>query len=563
MEITQLLSSAIKEIITSLGGEVSSVSLEHPAELSHGDYSTNVALVCAKTLKENPKKLAEKIVDMLRQRFSDDAVAGIKKIDIAGPGFINFHFSESFFHQGVKSILSAKETFGGSAQGKDKRIIVEYSSPNIAKPFTVGHLRSTIIGDSIAKTYAALGYEVIRDNHLGDWGTQFGKQIVAIKKWGNEERISAAENPVMELVKLYVKFHEEAEKDPALEDEARYWFTELEKGNEEARRIWKKCVDWSLVEFNKIYAELGVVFDTQHGESFYEDKMPAVLKDLEEKKMLQESEGAKLVFFEGEKYPPLMIQKKDGSTLYGTRDLAAARFRRETYGKDILVVNEAGAEQSLYFKQLIETERMLGYFEPGQRVHVGHGFYRFKDGKMSTRKGNVIWLEEIIKEAVERAADINKETAHIVGIGAIKFNDLKRDAKQDIVFDWDEIVNLKGDSGPYLQYSYARAQSIIEKATIEKIFSSCEHAPESVSDLEKVIYRFPEVVVRAGREFAPHYIATYLMELSALYNNYYAHNKIVDKTDPLSPYRVALTEAFAVVIKNGLFLLGIEVPARM
>jgi arginyl-tRNA synthetase len=535
-------------------------TVEHPDELSHGDYSTNAAMVYGKQLKVSPKELAGKLVEYLEA----NKVPAIVKIEIAGPGFINFHLSNNFFTTSVGEIISQDKSFGNSTTGKGRKVLVEFSSPNIAKPFSIGHLRSTVIGDAVARILGAVGYKVIRDNHLGDWGTQFGKMISAIKRWGDENMIAKSENPVKDLVALYVKFHEEAEKDPKLEDEGREWFAKLEQGDAEAKRLWKKCIDWSLVEFKKIYKKLGVAFDTELGESFFEDKMSQVLKELEERNLLKKSEGAELVFFEGDKYPPLMIKKSDGSTLYATRDLAADKYRLETYGNDITIVNEVGIEQSLYFKQLLEVEKRLGWIKDGQRVHVSHGLYRFKDGKMSTRKGNVIWLEDILSEAITRASEINKDTAEAVGIGAIKFNDLKREAKQDILFNWEEVVNLKGDSGPYLQYSYARARSILEKGRIEGIVTTAKaELPKDTSELEKLLYRFPEVVERAGKEYSPHLIATYLIMVAASFNNYYAKNKIVDAKDPISPYKLALTEAFSVVLKNGLNLLGIEAPEKM
>jgi arginyl-tRNA synthetase len=295
------------------------------------------------------------------------------------------------------------------------------------------------------------------------------------------------------------------------------------------------------------------------------------MEDLKKAKLLQESEGAKLVFFAGEKYPPLMIEKKDGATLYATRDLATDKFRRKEYGADIMVINEVGSEQSLYFKQLFEVEEVLGYFKKSQRVHIAHGFIRFKDGKMSTRKGNVIWLEDIIDEAYTRASKFNPDpkVAEAVAIGAIKFNDLKRESSQDIIFDWDEMLNLTGDSCPYLQYSHARAASVLAKAKEEGIDVSAitqktgDSGIGDASVLEKIIYRFPEIVERSATDYQPHHIATYLLELAAVFSSFYAIAQIVDKKDPTSPYRVALTQAFEIVMKNGLTLLGIASPEKM
>jgi len=353
----------------------------------------------------------------------------------------------------------------------------------------------------------------------------------------------------------------------------------LEKGDKEARKIYDITVDASMKYFNIIYERLNIKsFDTIHGEAFYEPMLKGVLEDIEKTGIAKESEGAKLIFFENEKYPPLMIQKKDGATLYATRDLATDKYRSQEYGKDTLVINETGTEQSLYFKQLFEADEMLGYFDKKNRIHIGHGFIRSKDGKMSTRKGNVIWLEEVLDEGVMRAKAINEDTADIVGIGAIKFNDLKREASQNIIFDWDEIVSLKGDSGPYLQYSCVRARAVVYKSSfhIKEFLSALpslrglrrgtkilSYFTMCVSPLERLLYRFPEVVSRAGKEYTPHYIAQYLLELASVFNNFYAQNKIIDKDDPTSVYKVALTHAFSIVIANGLNLLGIKVPERM
>jgi len=567
--IRNILENSIKTALWSLKideSKVSEINLEHPEELSHGDYSCNIAMILAKQVSQNPRELAEKIVAEILERQPEEVL----KVEVAGPGFINFYLSPEFFVLQSKGILKAGTKFGGGKIGKGKKVVVEYSSPNIAKPFTIGHLRSTVIGDAIANILDFSGYKVIRDNHLGDWGTQFGKLIVAVKKWSSLIEIQKSKSPIKDLVALYVKFHDEAEKDIKLEDEARAWFTKLEQGDGEAKKIWNICVKLSMKEFEKIYKRLGVKFDTEYGESYFEDKMKEVIGDVKKLGIARESEGAYLVFFENDKYPPMMLLKKDGSSIYALRDLATDKFRKKKYGKDTIIINEVGMEQSLHFQQLFETEKLLGYTKGGDRIHVAHGFYRFPEGKMSTRKGNGIWLDEVLDEAIEKAAFFNKYTAEAVGVGAIKFNDLKRESSRDIIFNWDEILNLKGDSGPYLQYSYARAKSILRKSKEEKIssvfkfFNSAKVSNKrEITELEKMLYRFPEVVERSGKEYSPHYIATYLIELSSSFNNFYGKGKIVDKTDIESPYKVALTEAFSIVLKNGLNLLGIQAPERM
>ncbi|MDE2188146.1 MAG: arginine--tRNA ligase [Patescibacteria group bacterium] len=561
--ISDILKKAVDSALVDLGVKDRhkiAYTIEHPDNLSHGDYSTNVALVCAKELKLAPRVLAEKLLVLLEKNKPEQ----VEKIEIAGPGFVNFSFKRNFFTSTVAEILKEREKFGSNKIGKGKKIVVEYSSPNIAKPFTVGHLRSTIIGDAVANILDFSGYKVIRDNHLGDWGTQFGKQIVALKKWGSVDEMEQSKNKMAYLVDLYVKFHDEVEKDPKLEDEGRAAFAKLEKGDRETMALYKKIVTISREYFKSIYTKLGVgAFDTEQGEYFYESYISKAKSALEQAKLLQESEGAKLVFFPDEKYPPLMIEKKDGATLYATRDLATDLWRLDNYGKDIVIINEVGVEQTLYFQQLFEVEAMLNWFKSGQRVHIAHGHYRFKDGKMSTRKGNVIWLEDIIDEAEKRAGEINIDTAHMVGVGAIKFNDLKRESRQDIVFDWDEMLNLKGDSGPYLQYSTVRAKAVLAKASEMQVKAVTKIAPSQSFELEKILYRFPEIVERAAREYEPHYLTTYLTELAGAFNSFYGNNQIVSSADEYSAYKIALTHAFAIVMENGLKLLGIEVPERM
>jgi arginyl-tRNA synthetase len=574
------IESLIKNVLKNLGIEDCDFSIEHPEDFKNGDYSANVAMVCAKQLKTNPRELAEKIVKELLARQD---LAIIDKVEVAGPGFINFYLSREFFTNSVNEILEKGEDYGKNKKGENKKVIVEYSSPNIAKPFTIGHLRSTIIGDSIARILTFSGYKVIRDNHLGDWGTQFGKLIVAIKKWGNLEDIEKSETPIKLLVDLYVKFHDESDKiktedgqnilledgglllneSDTLGDEARAWFVKLENKDKEAVDIWKRCIEMSKKEFERIYKKLNITpFDTMYGESFFEDKMQSVIDEIKEKKLGRESEGAFIMeFAEDKKIPPLLLLKKDGSSLYGLRDLAADKWRKSEYGDDIKIINEVGSEQIGYFNQIFEAEEMLGYFKKGERIHIAHGLYRFPDGKMSTRKGNVIWLDDIINEAEKRAGDINEETKEIVAIGALKFNDLKRDSLRDILFDWEEILNIKGDSGTYLQYTAVRANSILEKA--KEFTMEGMEAPVEVTNLERLIYQFPEVIEYSNTSFQPHHIATYLIELASSFNAFYGNTKILDDNNEYMNYQLELVKAFYQTMKNGLWLLGIETPEKM
>lgn len=555
--------------------------IEKPADPLHGDYSSNLAMILFKQLapefKEkftNPRQLAEELVSELYQHVPAEF---IKEISVAGPGFINFKLSDQALLNYLRQVLDQDwHALLHSTDGSPQTAIVEYSSANIAKPFTIGHLRSTIIGDAIANLLVAAGWKVYRDNHLGDWGTQFGKQIYAFLnipldptgQRSNEEIIDASAEPVKELVQLYVEFHTQAEKQPELEDAAREWFKKLEDGDPEARRIWQKCIDWSLKEFQRIYKRLGVEFTENegrgYGESFFEDKMAPAIAELEEKGLLQESEGAKLVFLEEFKLPPLMIIKKDGATLYATRDLATDLFRKENvdrYGHHPLIINEVGAEQSEYFQQLYAVEQKLGWFKPGQRVHVKHGLYRFQDKKMSTRKGNTIWLNDVLDEAVKRA-----EGNEAIGIGALKWNDLKRSAHLDVVFTWDEILSMEGNSGPYMQYAYARCLSILRKIEFPKDAKNLESLENL--DVERQLLRkliqYPSVIQRAAKDFAPHQVCTYVFGLAQDFNSFYHQAPIMQAASPeLQLLRLQITQSVAFTIQHALALLGIETVERM
>ena len=541
------------------------IKLEHPEDISHGDFSTNVAMVYTKVLKIAPKILAEKIVE----EFNKDLPSTLSNATVAGPGFINIYVHNSAVTKNTTSVISLKENYGRSDIGGGKKIIVEYSSPNIAKPFTIGHLRSTIIGDAIANIYDFLGYKVIRDNHLGDWGTQFGKLLFAIDKWGDWDKIEKSDSPIKDLVALYVKFHDEALIDKSYEDQARNLFKILESGeNSDITEKWRKCIELSKKEFSKIYDKLGVSFDTEFGESMFAspEKSNEILEILKSKNLLTTSENAQVVIFENEKYPPLIIQKSDGTTIYATRDLATDWYRKNTYGKDLMIVNEVGSEQTLYFRQLFEIERLLGWFEIGERIHVSHGLYRFKDGKMSTRKGNVIWLDDIIDEAEKRAVALNPESANDVAIGAIKFNDLKRDCAHDIVFDWDEIMNMTGDSGPYLQYACVRAEAVLDKAKEKGLkVDTSGTRPDIVSldMLERYMMHFEEMLIFSANSFKPNILAGYLINLASFFNVFYAQTVIVDEKEEGTAYKLAVTQAFIYTMRNGLKLLGIKVPKRM
>lgn len=563
-QIGENLSSTIDKLYEEKG----EIALEIPEESKNGDYSSSVALKLSKKIGKSPREIAEEIKSKL------PILDYVEKVEIAGPGFLNFYLSTDYLASNLNTILQEKDAYGTSQTNAGKKAVVEFSSPNIAKPFTVGHLRSTIIGNALANLLSATGWIVYRDNHLGDWGTQFGKQIYAIKTWGNEEEIEKSENPVKELVALYVKFHEEAEKDPKLEDEARAWFKKLEEGDPEARRLWQKCIDWSFKEFDKLYKMLDVSFTENdgrgYGESYFEDKMQPVIDELQEKGVLTEDKGAKLVYFPDDKYPPLMIIKQDGATLYATRDLATDKFRLEKYGKDVSILNEVGGEQALYFNQLYETEKLLGWVQDGQRIHVKHGLYRFKDQKMSTRKGNTIWLEDVLKEAIQKAESLgkegeSKEVAKEVGIGALKWNDLKRNPVQDIVFDWDDILNMEGNSGPYVQYGFARTQSILRKSDMKVSQLQPIHKLENEEmDLLRMLAYFPEVVLDASDRLSTGVLCNYLYELTQKFSLFYEKHRILNaENKETKEFRLGLTAGVGQVVKNGLNLLGISTPEKI
>lgn len=573
--IREVITAQINEALDELGirYDPKDIELEHPAELAHGDYASNIAMKLASKADTNPRELAGQIAEALRN-VQGDFSNQVQKIEIAGPGFINFTLARDFFSGQVANILDDPEGYG-KPELEPKKFVVEYSSPNIAKPFSIGHFRSTVIGDAIANILEYCGHEVVRDNHLGDWGTQFGKLIVGLREFGPEMSVEIGGSDVSlnELVAVYVRFHEEAKENDELNDRARAAFKKLEEGSEAERKIWQWCIDISMKSFARVYNRLGVEFDTQRGESEYFELIDDVLADLEEAGLLYESEGAKVVYFgdpqtdpDEHELPPLLVEKQDGSTLYATRDLATDKWRKQEYGDDITIVNEVGAEQKLYFKQIFETEKMLGYFDKGQRVHVPHGLYRFQDGKMSTREGNVIWLSDVIDQAIDRAKDLNADDnlAEMVGIGALKYNDLKRDAKSEIVFDWDELLTLEGNSGPYLQYTYARCRSLLTKGEEAGLTPGTSQAPDEVMELGRRLYRFPEVIERAGRDYSPHYVAGFVYQIAQDFNALYGRHTIIDtQNSGQSEYYLALAEATSLVIKKSLDLLGIEAPKQM
>ena len=557
------IETIIESSLTALDIEDKSVALSHPTDLSHGDYATNIALRLASKLKTSPMELAVKIAKAIPKNKLID------RVEVLKPGFINIHLSPTSLLDQMSKFGKTDFNLAAFFPKKNKTVIVEYSSPNIAKPFTIGHLRSTIIGDAIANILETVGYDVKRDNHVGDWGTQFGKLIYAIQEWGSLKEIESSPRPVKILVDLYVKFHDEADKNKDLEDRARENFKLLESGDKDTRALWDKCVEWSWKEFDFIYKKLGIKFTENegrgYGESYFEKDLRSILDELKTKKLTKKSDGAEIVEFDNDKYPPLMLAKSDGASLYATRDLATDKFRKDKYGKEILIINEVGTEQTLYFRQLYEIESMLGWFTKDQRIHVGHGLYRFKDQKMSTRKGNTIWLEDVIEEAEARASKLgsNSTVGPEVAIASLKWNDLKHTTQQDVVFDWDVLLNMQGNSGPYMLYSFVRAGSILRDQKVAELSGGV--APLSIEEnqLLRLLVKYPEVVEQAAQRYSPSDIATYLYSIAQAFNLFYQKHSVLKSEGWSLTFRLQLTASTANILQSGLSLLGIQTVEKM
>src|SRR3989337_2985553 len=500
--------------------------IEIPPDLKMGDY----AFPChslAKTLKNSPNNIATELSKILR---TTDSIIEIKAI---GP-YVNFFVNKTIFTEMVlKKIHEEQNCYGSGNIGSGKTVVIDYSSPNIAKHLAVHHLRSALIGNAIQNIYKTLGYKCIGINHLGDWGTQFGQLIVAYKKWGNENTHKSY--TVTDLNNLYVKFHQEAEKNAALEDEAREWFRKLEAGNSEAKELWQRFKGISLKEFQKIYDMLGIHFDAFIGESFYNTMVEDTVTRIKEKGLTRISEQALIVNLEAYSMPPCLLRKKDDATLYATRDIAAAEYRKKAYSFDKMIY-VVGSEQKLHFKQVFKVLELMGYDWANHCVHVDFGLMKFKDGKMSTRKGKVVLLEDLLMEAVERIKKIieeknpsleNKEVvANDVGIGAVIFSDLSAKRNKDVVFDWDEALNFEGETGPYVQYTHARLCSILRKygrhVTADIHFELLKEDETII--LIKNLWRFPSVILKAAELYEPSLISNYLIDVCGNLNRcYYVH----------------------------------------
>lgn len=558
-QVIELIASA-----ADLDKETVAGILEIPPRADMGDY----AFPCfqlAKSLHKAPPLIAADIAEKITKTEIID------KLEVKG-AYLNFFLKKDMLVKNMVEHASVPD-FGASTLGNGKTICIDYSSPNVAKNFHVGHLRTTIIGNSLYKIYSKLGYQVERINHLGDWGTQFGKLIVAYKTWGNKEAVE--KDGVAELMRLYVKFHEEAEKDDSLNDQARDWFTQMEKGNEEALSIWQWFVDISLEEYKRTYELLGMEFDHYLGESFYRDKTADVVKRLQDANLLQESQGAQIVDLEEYNMAPCLIMKKDGSSIYATRDLAAIFYRKATWNFDKCLY-VTGQEQKLHFAQVFKVVELLGNeWAKDSLVHIPYGLVSLEGAKLSTRSGNIIYAEDILLEAIDKVKQIiltknpdleNKdETAKMVGVGAIIFHDLYNQRIKDVSFKWDKVLNFDGETGPYVQYTYCRCASILRSVSYDEnaAIDYNQLLDEEAITLLKEINRFPQVVLDAAEKYEPSVVARFAMDVAQAFSRFYNACRVNVEDDNIRNARVKLVFLTKTTLRDALDLLGISCPEQM
>ena len=566
-----LIAQAVMNATEGLEEEDVKALVEIPADSKMGDY----AFPCfklAKVMRKAPPLIAKDIAEKISGNPLFEKVEQVN-------AYVNIFISRAAYMEDVIKDANGKGAdFGKSDLGSGKKVIVEYSSPNIAKPFHIGHIRSTVIGNSIYKIFDCLGYDTVRINHLGDYGTQFGKMICAYRRWGSKEEVE--KEPIKTLLKYYTRFHEEVEKDPALDQEARDIFTKLENGEKEELELWKWFREESLKEFTTVYKMLGIEFDSYAGESFYSDKMPAVVEELQEKGLLEESEGAMIVNLEDYDLGVALITKSDGSTLYITRDIAAAIYRKQHYDfyKNIYVV---ASQQNLHFQQWIKILELLGYEWANDCVHVPFGLVSLEEGTMSTRHGRVVFLEDVLNKAVEKTREIIveknvvtdniDETAAMVGIGAVMFQELSNNRIKDYTFSWDKVLNFDGETGPYVQYTHARAKSVLRNAG-EEVVAKAKAAEgldmqyisgDSAYELTKLIYAFPSVIEEAAGKYEPSVVTRHIVDVAQAFNRFYHDEHILVDNEDEKTAKTALVIAAANTIKNGLALLGIAAPEKM
>lgn len=570
--VTMMLEGADADRILSL--------METPPDGSMGDY----ALPCfsfAKVLRKNPKLIAEELKAKLSQQAAQLGIAKVEAVN----GYCNIFLDRVAF---VKyCLVAANQSNHGVAQpGIGKTVCMDYSSPNIAKNFHVGHLRTTVIGNSLYKIYEKLGYRVVRINHLGDWGTQFGKLIVAYKKWSSKEEVE--KKGIEELLRIYVKFDNEAKTDAGLIEEARSWFVKMEQNDEEALSIWNWFKDISMVEFERVYKLLGISFDSYTGESFYRNRVPALVEELKEKNLLKESQGANIIDLSEYDMPPCLITKSDGGSIYHSRDIAAVLYRKQTYDfEQCLYVT--GLEQSLHFKQVFTALKMMGYdWAERSLVHVPYGLVSLAGAKLSTRSGNIIYAEDILKEAMERAMEAiqkknpelpnKEEVAKIVGIGAVIFHDLFNQRIKNVDFSWEEVLNFEGTTGPYVQYTYARAKSILRKSgwaddaermpyAMDLAEAHAIHAEYLTDDasyaLVKTLAGYEAAVLQAAERYEPSVVARYIISVAGAFNKFYHECPILNASKEEKQARLVLVNTVQKVLKNACSLLGMECPEGM
>lgn len=566
-KITEVISGVLPDMEKNEIAEM----IEIPGDSKMGDY----AFPCfklAKVMRKAPPLIAKEIAEKISE---EPVFAKVEPVN----AYVNMFISrDGFIRDLLSEVIRKGDGYGRSDIGEGKKVIVEYSSPNIAKPFHIGHIRSTVIGNAIYKIYDFLGYDTVRINHLGDYGTQFGKMICAYRHWGKREDVENA--PIKTLLGYYTKFHQEAEKDPSLDQEARDAFTKLEQGAEEETKLWQWFRDESLKEFTRVYKMLGIEFDSYAGESFYSDKMPRFVKELEDKGLLKESEGAQIVDLEEYGMSPALITKSDGSTLYITRDIAAAVYRKETYDfyKNLYIV---ASQQNLHFQQWIKILELMGYEWAHDCVHIPFGLVSLEDGTMSTREGRVVFLEDVLNRAVEKTREIIleknvntenvDETAKDVGIGAIIFQELSNNRIKDYVFSWDKVLNFDGETGPYVQYTHARAASVIRKAGKEAVEKAKDIdniktgyiSSDAVYELLKLVYSMPDVVQDAAEKYEPSVVTRHIIDMAQAFNRFYHNEHVLVDDEDEKTAKLAVVMAAKIGIKTGLGLLGIKAPERM
>ena len=549
---------------------IEKIDIQNSTKKEFGDFQTNFAMMSSKSIGKNPREIANTIIE----NFEKNDI--IEKLEVAGPGFINIFLKNSFLNEEIKKLENEKYDFSFLNTGKT--VIIDYSSPNIAKRMHIGHLRSTIIGDSIKRILNFLGFKTLADNHIGDWGTQFGKLIVAYKNWLDKKAYE--EDPIGELERIYVLFSDKAKKDPALEDEAREELKKLQLGNEDNQKLWKEFIDISLKEYNKVYERLDVNFDYYYGESFYNDMMPSVLEELKKKNIAREDQGALVVFFEDDKLPPAIVQKKDGSFLYTTSDLATMKFRKNELKVDEAVYLTDDRQQN-HFKQVFEIGKMLGEPYDYKKTHIVFGIMRFGDQIFSSRSGNTIRLVDLLDEAKKQVKKVideknpnipekeKEKIAETIGSGAIKYFDLSQNRTSDITFTWEKVLNFEGNTGPYLQYTYVRIMSIFRKLEEENInVENTDIVLDEMAGIERELaselLKFPQAVVKSYENFRPNIIADYLFDTAKLFNSFYNSSSILKEEDKqVMDARILLAKKAAFVLKEGLELLGIKTVNRM